>query len=87
MSKLHMSELDERELLEAALRVLPCGSHPRLLSLGQPARFAGGCGEPIFAFEAIRCADCMAWFCSRDCAVRHFKSHAAAPCGIGRTEL
>lgn len=66
-----------RELNEALAefgRELPCGSHPRLESLGQPAKFTGGCGKLIIASEAIVCADCLAWFCSRDCAYRHFNS-------------
>lgn len=70
--------LELEATVREACRELPCGAHPRLESLGQPARFRGGCGKPVIAPEAIVCADCMAWFCSRDCARNHFATHDGA---------
>ena len=64
-----------RAILEVACRELPCGCHPRLISLGQPARFVGGCDAPVMAFAAFVCTDCGVWFCSRACARLHFASH------------
>lgn len=77
------TEIAQNVLLLAGLcRELPCGAHPRLLSLGQPALFVGGCGVAVIAPLAIVCADCGAWFCCRDCAYKHFGSHKEDPAAI-----